>query len=50
MNKAARINRPVIIKITPRNLEKTLKTAIIKSPNELPIFTAPVFTLFPILS
>ena len=34
---------PVMIKITPKNLAKTLKTVMTKSPKEFPNLPAPVF-------
>lgn len=45
-----KILSPDMIKITPKNLAKILKTVIIKSPNELLILSAPDFTWFPIAS
>ena len=47
INNAANIKRPAMIKSTPKNFEKTLNTAIIKSPKELPIFSAPDLTCVP---
>lgn len=50
INSMIKVEIPDMIRITPKNLAKILKTVMIKSPNELLILPAPDFTWFPILS
>src|SRR6218665_1192454 len=50
INNMIKVEIPLMIRITPKNLAKILKTVMIKSPNELLILSAPDFTWFPILS
>ncbi|MNF87656.1 hypothetical protein D3C87_1379180 [compost metagenome] len=50
INNNIKVLIPAMIKITPKNLAKILKTVMTKSPNELLILSAPDFTWFPIAS